>query len=122
MLNFMLQAGTNPTGAPLTNTGNINAMVPAQTDNLKLVAVVTPPAGATAGDNEVIFTVTSSATGLTDKMSDKVTVQADRKLSLQNDRIGQVAPGGTVVYKHTLTNNSNLVEGAAAGTLVYHLP
>jgi len=113
---FYVANGTNPTGAPLTNTGNINGG-----SNIKLIAVVTPPAGATAGDEEVIFTVTSSATGLTDKMSDKVTVQADRKLSLQNDRIGQVAPGGTVVYKHTLTNNSNLVEGAAAGTLPFTL-
>ena len=113
---FYAANGTNPTGAPLTNTGNING-----SSNIKLIAVVTPPAGATAGDHEVIFTVTSSATGLTDKMSDKVTVQADRKLSLQNDRIGQVAPGGTIVYKHILTNNSNLVEGAAAGTLPFTL-
>lgn len=113
---FYAANGTNPTGAPLTNTGNINGG-----SNIKLIAVVTPPAGATADDYEVIFTVTSSATGLTDKMSDKVTVQADRKLSLQNDRIGQVAPGGTIVYKHTLTNNSNLVEGAATGTLPFTL-
>ena len=113
---FYAANGTNPTGAPLTNTGNINGG-----SGIKLIAVVTPPAGATAGDEEVIFTVTSSATGLSDKMSDKVTVQADRKLSLQNDRIGQVAPGGTIVYKHTLTNNSNLVEGAAAGTLPFTL-
>lgn len=113
---FYAANGTNPTGAPLTNTGNINGG-----SNLQLVAVVTAPADAEAGDNEVIFTVTSSATSLTDKMSDKVTVQADRKLSLQNDRIGQVAPGGTIVYKHTLTNNSNLVEGAATGTLPFTL-
>ena len=107
-------AGTGPTGSPITNTGNINAStgLPAQTDNkLKLVAVVTPPLGETADDKDVRFTVTSPSTGLSDTISDKLTVQADRKLVLNQDRIGQVAPGGTVVYKHTLTNNSNLVEG-----------
>ncbi|MDR0066105.1 hypothetical protein RFX60_01965, partial [Acinetobacter sp. 11520] len=93
----------NPTGAPLTNTGNINGG-----SNIKLVAVVTPPANAPAGDQQVYFKVSSPATGLSDVMVDKVTVQADRKLSLQNDRIGQVAPGGTVVYKHTLTNTGNI--------------
>ena len=98
--------GTGPTGSPITNTGNINA-----SGNTKLVAVVTPPLGETADDKDVRFTVTSPSTGLSDTMSDKLTVQADRKLVLNQDRIGQVAPGGTVVYKHTLTNNSNLVEG-----------
>lgn len=107
-------AGTGPTGSPITNTGNINAStgLPTQTDNkLKLVAVVTPPLGETAGDKDVRFTVSSPATNLSDTISEKLTVQADRKLVLNQDRIGQVAPGGTIVYKHTLTNNSNLIEG-----------
>lgn len=107
-------AGTGPTGSPITNTGNINAStgLPGQTDNkLKLVAVVTPPLGETAGDKDVRFTVSSPATNLSDTISEKLTVQADRKLVLNQDRIGQVAPGGTIVYKHTLTNNSNLIEG-----------
>ncbi|MBL8321649.1 MAG: DUF11 domain-containing protein, partial [Acinetobacter sp.] len=47
---FYAANGTNPTGAPLTNTGNINGG-----SNLQLVAVVTAPADAEAGDNEVIF-------------------------------------------------------------------
>lgn len=106
----------NPTGAPLTNTGNINGG-----SNIKLVAVVTPPANAPAGDQQVYFKVSSPATGLSDVMVDKVTVQADRKLSLQNDRIGQVAPGGTVVYKHTLTNTGNIDEGATTGSLPFTL-
>jgi hypothetical protein len=53
-------------------------------------------------------------------MSDRVTVETNRILSLQNDRTGQVAPGGTVVYKHTLTNNGNIVEGAT-GSLPFTL-
>lgn len=112
---------TNPdnwiaTGSPITNTGNIN-----QSGNTKLVVVVTPPAGATAGDVDANFTVRSASTNLTDTVSDKVTVQADRQLVLNQDRIGQVAPGGTVVYKHTLTNNSNLIEGATAAGIPFTL-
>lgn len=105
-----------PTGSPITNTGNI-----IQGGNTKLVVVVTPPAGATADEVDANFTVRSASTNLTDTVSNKVTVQADRKLVLNQDRIGQVAPGGTVVYKHTLTNNSNLVEGATAAGIPFTL-
>ena len=104
------------TGSPITNTGNIN-----QSGNTKLVVVVTPPAGATAGGVDANFTVRSASTNLTDTLSNRVTVQADRKLVLNQDRIGQVAPGGTVVYKHTLTNNSNLVEGDTAAGIPFTL-
>lgn len=113
---YVADGSGNPTGAPLTNTGNINGG-----SNIKLVAVVTPPANAPAGDQQVYFKVSSPATNLSDVMVDKVTVQADRKLSLQNDRIGQVAPGGTVVYKHTLTNTGNIDEGATPGSLPFTL-
>lgn len=109
-------AGTGPTGSPITNTGNIN-----QSGSTKLVVVVTPPAGATAGDVDANFTVKSASTNLTDTVSNRVTVQAERKLVLNQDRIGQVAPGGTVVYKHTLTNNSNLVEGDTAAGIPFTL-
>lgn len=113
---YLADGAGNPTGAPITNTGNIPSG-----GSVQLVAVVTPPANAPAGDQEVIFKVASPATGLTDVMSDRVTVETNRILSLQNDRTGQVAPGGTVVYKHTLTNNGNIVEGAAANTLPFTL-
>ena len=113
---YLADIAGNPTGAPITNTGNVPSG-----GSVQLVAVVTPPANAPAGDQEVIFKVASPATGLTDVMSDRVTVETNRILSLQNDRTGQVAPGGTVVYKHTLTNNGNIVEGAAAGSLPFTL-
>lgn len=111
---YLADGSGNPTGAAITNTGNIPAA-----GTVKFVAVVTSPANAPAGDQEVIFKVASPATGLTDVMSDRVTVETNRVLSLQNDRTGQIAPGGTVVYKHTLTNNGNIVEGATAGSLPY---
>ncbi|OTH00001.1 beta strand repeat-containing protein [Acinetobacter sp. ANC 4973] len=111
---YLADGSGNPTGAAITNTGNIPAA-----GTVNFVAVVTSPASAPAGDQEVIFKVASPATGLTDVMSDRVTVETNRVLSLQNDRTGQIAPGGTVVYKHTLTNNGNIVEGATAGSLPY---
>lgn len=113
---YLADGAGNPTGAPITNTGNIPTG-----GSVQLVAVVTPPANAPAGDQEVIFKVSSPATGLTDVMSDRVTVETNRILSLQSDRTGQVAPGGTIVYKHTLTNNGNIVEGATANTLPFTL-
>lgn len=113
---YLADGSGNPTGAAITNTGNIPAA-----GTVNFVAVVTSPASAPAGDQEVIFKVASPATGLTDVMSDRVTVETNRVLSLQNDRTGQIAPGGTIVYKHTLTNNGNIVEGATAGSLLYTL-
>lgn len=111
---YLADGSGNPTGAAITNTGNIPAA-----GTVNFVAVVTSPASAPAGDQEVIFKVASPATGLTDVMSDRVTVETNRVLSLQNDRTGQIAPGGTIVYKHTLTNNGNIVEGATVGSLPY---
>ncbi|RLL39042.1 DUF11 domain-containing protein [Acinetobacter cumulans] len=109
---YVADLSGNPTGAPLTNTGNIAG----NGGSLKLVAVVTPPAGtpANSAGQEVLFTVTSPATNLSDVMSDKVIVLAERLLTLENNRIDTVAPGGTVFYKHTLTNKGNIVEGATS--------
>ena len=54
-------------------------------------------------------------------MTDQVVVSAKRSLSLAADNVGQVAPGGTVTYTHTLTNNGTITEGATAGSLPYTL-
>ncbi|SDB84207.1 beta strand repeat-containing protein [Acinetobacter boissieri] len=113
---YLTDASGNATGAPITNTGNVSSG-----GSIKLVAVVTPPSNASAGSQEVLFKVASPATGLADVMSDRVIVETVRKLSFQNDRTGQVAQGGTVVYTHTLTNNSNIAEATTAGSLPFIL-
>nr|WP_313014002.1 hypothetical protein [Moraxella sp. CTOTU48841] len=105
-----------PTGSALTNTGNI---APGATVNL--VAVVTPPANAPVSTTPVVFTVTSPVTGLSDSLTDEVKVKETRQLTLVSDNSGQVAPGGTVTYTHTLTNNGNLVEGGKDGDLPFTL-
>ncbi|TEU25583.1 beta strand repeat-containing protein [Alkanindiges illinoisensis] len=101
-----------PDGAPITNTGNVPA---GQT--VKLVAVVTPPANALPGNNDLVFTILSPATGLTDSLKDRVIVDENRSLIFTPDRNGQIAPGGTVVYTHTLTNTGNVTEGLAGTDL-----
>ena len=105
-----------PTGSALTNTGNI---APGATVNL--VAVVTPPTNAPVSTTPVVFTVTSPVTGLSDSLTDEVKVKETRQLTLVSDNVGQVAPGGTVTYTHTLTNNGNILEGATDGSLPFTL-
>ena len=104
------------TGAPITNTGNIP-----KGSTVKFVAVVTPSANQAPITQNVVFTVSSPATGLTDSMTDQVVVSTKRSLSLTADNVGQLAPGGTVTYTHTLTNNGTITEGATAGSLPYTL-
>ena len=103
-------------GAAITNTGNIPAG-----STVNLIAVVTPSANQAPITQNVVFTVSSPATGLTDSMTDQVVVSTKRSLSLTADNVGQVAPGGTVTYTHTLTNNGTITEGTTAGSLPYTL-
>ncbi|MEG0605060.1 MAG: hypothetical protein RR487_11195 [Acinetobacter sp.] len=91
----------------LTNSGTI------QPDTIvKYCAVVTPSANAVPTDSrDIVFTINSPATGLTDSLKDHLDIVAARKITFVADQTGQVAPGGSIIYKHTLTNNGNVVEG-----------
>jgi len=83
-------------------------------------ACVTPPATQTPVTAQPIyFRVQSSAVASTgvlvsDAKHDAVTVVAAQTLgaTLTPNNVGQVAPGGTVVYAHTLTNTGSLSCGA----------
>lgn len=100
------------TSTKVTNTGAIQPNATAY-----FCAKVTPSTDATpTNSQDIVFTINSPATGLTDKMKDHLTVEAVRGLSFLADQQGQVAPGGTIVYKHTLTNNGNVVEGVTGGS------
>ncbi|MBJ7434453.1 MAG: hypothetical protein JHC54_01385, partial [Acinetobacter sp.] len=55
--------------------------------------------------------------GLTDSLKDHLDIEAARKITFVADQTGQVAPGGSIIYKHTLTNNGNVIEGLAGNTL-----
>lgn len=124
--NFNLSVGGLPAGwtvvfldasnNAVTNTGNITTATQSN-----FTAVVTPPVGTSVNDYPLDFVITSPVSGLTDTMRDVVKVTEFRQLSLVPNRQGQVAPGGTILYSHTLTNNGNIVEGATAGQLALGL-
>ncbi len=112
---YTSDAAGNCSTNQVTNTGNI-----AVNGTAYLCAVVTSPANATPADSrDIVFAVTSSGTGLTDSIKDRVTINEVRNLSFTPDRTGQIAPGGTVTYIHTLINNGNVTEGAGANTLPF---
>ncbi len=90
-------------GATVTNTGTINSL-----SNKTFTASVTAPANAAPGTTTFDFTVTSPTSGATDAIRDAVVVQAVNSVTLTPNNTGQVFPGGSVVYTHTLTNNGNV--------------
>jgi len=91
-------------------------------------ACVTPPATQTPVTAQPIyFRVQSSAVASTgvlvsDAKQDAVTVTTAATLgaTLTPNNVGQVAPGGTVVYAHTLTNTGN--QSCGAYTLTATVP
>jgi uncharacterized repeat protein (TIGR01451 family) len=92
-------------GAVVSNTG---AVAPSATANYCAV-VTTPATGSTAlaGTYKAYFKVTSGATGAGDIKLDSVTLTALNKLSLITPGVGQIQPGGTILYPHSLVNGGN---------------
>ena len=103
-------------GTVITNTG-----VVAGNSNKQIFADVTIPAGqpaiATPGQS-IAFTVTSPSTGATDLKTDAVIINTVRSVVLTPNNIGQVFPGGSVVYTHTITNEGNVVENGVGGSTI----
>jgi len=93
-------------GTVITNTGTIPA------GGNKLVhVVVTEPANKLAGTYDGYFKAISPATTSADSIHFAVTVNTIRSITVAPDHTGQVYPGGSIVYTHTVTNNGNVVEG-----------
>lgn len=89
------------------NSGNIKAG-----ESKSFCMVVTPPTGTPADTSkDITVKINSPATGTTDNITFNVTVKEQRQLSFTSDSLGQIAPGGTIVYSHTLTNIGNVLEG-----------
>ncbi len=103
---------TDSTGTVITNTGTISAGA-----NKQITATVTIPAGQTPGTTDIYFRALSPTTSASDRIHDAVAVSAVRRLSLTPNNSGQITPGGTVVFSHTLTNTGNVVEGDGSGSL-----
>ena len=99
----------------ITNTG-----VVAGGASKVVYADVTIPAGQAAipalGQN-IYFRVLSPSTGAVDRITDAVIVNTVRSLTLTPNNVGQVIPGGSVVYTHTITNTGNVTENGGASTI-----
>ncbi|MEC7118682.1 MAG: hypothetical protein VXW65_02110 [Pseudomonadota bacterium] len=100
----------------ISSSGSVD---PAATFNY--CAVVTAPAGIAPQDLDIWFAVRSPINGQSDILKNQVQVQAARQLNLISDQQGQIQAGGTIVYRHTLTNAGNVTEGSAAGQLILSL-
>lgn len=94
------------TGATITTTPSI-----ASNANTVVCAVVAVPAGFAAGTSDLYFRALSASSGASDRIHDAVTVNAVRSLTFTPNNTGQVFPGGSVVYSHTLRNTGNVTEG-----------
>ena len=101
---------TPGTGTVVTNTG----LVAGGASKL-IYADVTVPAGQAAivsPGQSIIFRITSPSTGATDVKTDAVIINTVRSITLTPNNSGQVFPGGSVVYTHTITNEGNVVENS----------
>lgn len=94
------------TGAIISNTGVINGGA-----NKLIYADVTVPAGSSATTTDLYFRAISPVTAATDTVHDGVIVSGVRSITLTPNNSGQAYPGGSVVYRHTITNTGNVVEG-----------
>lgn len=117
-LNFFFDGGNGSnncssvaSGSQITNTGVIPA------GGRKLVcAVVTIPANATAAVHNLYFRAVSptSTTGTylasTDVLRDQLVINTTRAVTITPNNSGQVFPGGSVSYCHTVTNAGNTTE------------
>ena len=105
------------TGAVIANSGVVNAGAVAT-----VCAVVTVPAASAAAPTpgvSLFFRALSSTTGAGDRKHDAVIVNTVRSLTLTPNNAGQIFPGGTITYSHTLANTGNVSEGAAAGRVTF---
>jgi uncharacterized repeat protein (TIGR01451 family) len=92
--------------AVVTSTGVLTAGASKQ-----IFADVTVPAGQAPGTTDLFFRAQSPTTAASDRIHNAVTVSAARALVLSPNNTGQIAPGGSIVYSHTLVNNGNVLEG-----------
>lgn len=109
--------GSVPTGWTVTfkdpNAGNSEI---SQTGNLAsgasklIVAEVFVPAGYQPGVQAIYFRAFSATTNAVDIIHDQVTVNTLQNMQLTANGSGQIAPGGSRNYLHTLTILSNVTE------------
>ena len=109
-----------------TNTVITNTGVIAAGGNKQVFADVTPPVGNAASPNpgagtSIYFRSLSPTSGAIDRKHDAVTVNTLRSIQLIANNVGQVFPGGSVVYSHTITNAGNVSENIGTSAVALTL-
>ncbi len=122
-------------GAPVGSAITSSPVIPANSTDFELIAVVNVPNGVAQaigdasfdndadgtpdaldgngdgdGDYPVFFQIESNNTGASDIMLDAVDVDPARDVRLVAAGSNQLEPGGRVDYGHTLSNNGNVPE------------
>ena len=95
----------NNGNSQISNINNLAAGASKQ-----ITAEVTVPAGYAPGTVDLFFRALSATTGASDIIHDAVVVQTDQNMQLSSNNTGQVSPGGSITYQHTLTILSNVTE------------
>ncbi len=103
------------TGPIITAAGVVNAGAVATV--CAVVTVPTTAAATPAPGVNIYFRARSSTTGAVDRKLDAIVVNTVRAITLTPNNAGQVFPGGTIVYSHTLANAGNVSEGTVAGNV-----
>lgn len=105
----------NSSETVITNTGIVASGATAV-----VFADVSVPAGLAANPagQTITFRALSPSTGSTDRITDSVTVNTIRSVIVTPNNVGQVAPGGSVVYTHTITNAGNVDENTGGANTI----
>jgi len=100
-------------GTIISNTGPIIAG-----GNAHVYGNIITPNTMPPGNYQIYFRVLSLTTGASDIKHDLMAINEVRNMALIPNNTGQVFPGGSVVYTHTITNNGNVIEGDGVASLV----
>ena len=120
----VLPAGWTVVFRDATNTIITNTGVIAAGGNKQVFADVTPPANQVAvpaPGQGIYFRVLSPSSGASDRKHDAVTINTVRSVQLLPNNTGQVFPGGSVVYTHTITNAGNVPENTGPSAITLSL-
>ena len=99
-------------GSVITNTGTINAG-----SSKQITMEITLPEDAPAGLNSYYVRSLSPSTTAEDIIHLGVITNTVRDISISPNNSGQIYPGGSVVYTHTIINNGNVAEDDGSSTI-----
>ena len=98
-------------GSTITNTGTINA-----SSSKEVIMKISFPSTQPAGLEDFFVRAISPSTSASDKIRVDADINTIRDISLAPNNSGQVFPGSSVLYTHTLTNNGNVTENPGSDT------